>query len=146
MVNFRHDDIDLVGQLVNIQINEALPNSLRGELGTITLYSHNLNFSNLSPDRLLILCGELNKNLKQIEKALHIKVKQNGTEFSISGKKEDVNIGVNALFDLKEKLELNSTITPDIVHLSLHSAKFEETDQNESTSLFIKNSKSNCLC
>ena len=102
------------------------------------MYSHNLNFSNLSPDRLLILCGELNKNLKQIEKALHIKVKQNGTEFSISGKKEDVNIGVNALFDLKEKLELNSTITPDIVHLSLHSAKFEETDQNESTSLFIK--------
>ena len=33
VVNFRHDDIDLVGQLVNIQINEALPNSLRGELG-----------------------------------------------------------------------------------------------------------------
>ena len=32
VVNFRHDDFDLVGQLVNIQINEALPNSLRGEL------------------------------------------------------------------------------------------------------------------
>tara|TARA_B100000963_G_scaffold47969_1_gene36245 strand:- start:1641 stop:2585 length:945 start_codon:yes stop_codon:yes gene_type:complete len=102
------------------------------------LYSHNLNFSNLSPDRLLILCGELNKNLKQIEKALHIKVKQNGTEFNISGKREDVNIGVNALFDLKEKLELNSAITPDIVHLSLHSAKFEELDQSESSSLLIK--------
>ena len=102
------------------------------------MYSHNLNFSNLSPDRLLILCGELNKNLKQIEKALHIKVKQNGTEFNISGKREDVNIGVNALFDLKEKLELNSAITPDIVHLSLHSAKFEELDQSESSSLLIK--------
>ena len=33
VVNFSYDDIDLVGQLVNIQINEALPNSLRGELG-----------------------------------------------------------------------------------------------------------------
>ncbi len=102
------------------------------------MYSHNLNFSNLSPDRLLLLCGELNKNLKQIEKALQVKVKQNGTEFNISGKKEDVNVGVNALFDLKEKLELNSAITPDIVHLSLHSAKFDEAENNEKNSLFIK--------
>jgi len=31
-VNFSSNDIDLVGQLVNIQINEALPNCLRGNL------------------------------------------------------------------------------------------------------------------
>ena len=30
VVNFQSDDYDLIGQLVNIQINEALPNSLRG--------------------------------------------------------------------------------------------------------------------
>jgi len=51
------------------------------------LYNHNLNFSNLSPDRLQLLCGEFNKHLKQIEKALKIKVSQNGTEFDLSGKK-----------------------------------------------------------
>ena len=32
IVNFSSNDIDLVGQLVNIQINEALPNCLRGNL------------------------------------------------------------------------------------------------------------------
>ena len=32
VVNFQADNYDLVGQLVNIQINEALPNSLRGVL------------------------------------------------------------------------------------------------------------------
>ena len=32
VVNFSSNDIDLVGQLVNIQINEALPNCLRGTL------------------------------------------------------------------------------------------------------------------
>ena len=32
VVNFKADDYDLIGQLVNIQINEALPNSLRGVL------------------------------------------------------------------------------------------------------------------
>ena len=32
VVNFQSDNYDLVGQLVNIQINEALPNSLRGEI------------------------------------------------------------------------------------------------------------------
>ena len=53
------------------------------------MYSQQLNFSNLTPDRLILLCGEFNKNLKQIEKALRIKVLQNGTEFELKGKKED---------------------------------------------------------
>jgi phosphate starvation-inducible PhoH-like protein len=102
------------------------------------LYSQQLNFSNLTPDRLILLCGEFNKNLKQIEKALRIKVLQNGTEFELKGKKEDVGIGVSALFSLKEKLETNSIITPDVVHLSLHSAKFEDKENEESSSSKIK--------
>ena len=73
-----------------------------------------------------LLCGELNKNLKQIEKALKIKVSQNGTEFDLSGRKSDVGIAVSALLDLKEKIELNTSITPDLVHLSLHTAKFSD--------------------
>ena len=32
VVNFAHDSIDLVGQLINIQIDDALPNCLRGTL------------------------------------------------------------------------------------------------------------------
>ena len=44
----------------------------------------------------MLLCGELNKNLKQIEKALKIKVIQNGTEFNISGNQDDVEMGVSA--------------------------------------------------
>ena len=102
------------------------------------MYSQQLNFSNLTPDRLILLCGEFNKNLKQIEKALRIKVLQNGTEFELKGKKEDVGIGVSALFSLKEKLETNSIITPDVVHLSLHSAKFEDKGNEESNSSKIK--------
>ena len=58
------------------------------------MYSHQLNFSNLPPEQLMLLCGELNKNLKQIEKALKIKVIQNGTEFNISGNQDDVEMGV----------------------------------------------------
>ena len=102
------------------------------------MYSQQLNFSNLTPDRLILLCGEFNKNLKQIEKALRIKVLQNGTEFELKGKKEDVGIGVSALFSLKEKLETNSIITPDVVHLILHSAKFEDKENEESSSSKIK--------
>ena len=102
------------------------------------MYSQQLNFSNLTPDRLILLCGEFNKNLKQIEKALRIKVLQNGTEFELKGKKEDVGIGVSALFSLKEKLETNSIITPDVVHLSLHSAKFEDKENEDSNSSKIK--------
>ena len=86
----------------------------------------------------MLLCGELNKNLKQIEKALKIKVLQNGTEFNLSGKEEDVQIGVSALYDLKQKLETNSAITSDIVHLSLHTAKFSNQEAEGSDSLQIK--------
>ena len=32
VVNFAHDGIDLVGQLINIRIDDALPNCLRGTL------------------------------------------------------------------------------------------------------------------
>ena len=32
IVNFKSNDIDLVGEMINIQINEALPNCLRGNL------------------------------------------------------------------------------------------------------------------
>ena len=32
VVNFRSDDVELIGQFVTVRINEALPNSLRGEL------------------------------------------------------------------------------------------------------------------
>jgi len=86
----------------------------------------------------MLLCGELNKNLKQIEKALKIKVLQNGTEFNLSGKEEDVQIGISALYDLKQKLETSSVITSDIVHLSLHSAKFADQEVEGSDSLQIK--------
>ena len=86
----------------------------------------------------MLLCGELNKNLKQIEKALKIKVLQNGTEFNLSGREEDVQIGVSALYDLKQKLETNSAITSDVVHLSLHTAKFSNQEAEGSDSLQIK--------
>ena len=86
----------------------------------------------------MLLCGELNKNLKQIEKALKIKVIQNGTEFNISGNQDDVEMGVSALFDLKQKLETNSVITPDLIHLSLHTAKFSDAEKIDSKEVHIK--------
>jgi len=102
------------------------------------LFNYQLNFSNLPPERLILLCGEFNKNLKQIEKALKIKVLQNGTEFNLSGKEKDVQVGISALYDLKQKLETNSVITPDVVHLSLHTAKFSDQEAEGSDSLQIK--------
>ena len=92
----------------------------------------------MPPERLILLCGEFNKNLKQIEKALKIKILQNGTEFDLSGKEDDVQIGVSALFDLKQKLDNNAVITPDLVHLSLHSAKFNGEEVSSKKSPQIK--------
>ena len=92
----------------------------------------------MPPERLILLCGEFNKNLKQIEKSLKIKINQNGTEFDLSGKEDDVQIGVSALFELKLKLDNNVVITPDLVHLSLHSAKFNGEDVSSKDTPKIK--------
>ena len=92
----------------------------------------------MPPERLILLCGEFNKNLKQIEKSLKIKINQNGTEFDLSGKEDDVQIGVSALFELKLKLDNNVVITPDLVHLSLHSAKFNGEDVSSKDTPQIK--------
>lgn len=92
----------------------------------------------MPPERLILLCGEFNKNLKQIEKSLKIKINQNGTEFDLSGKEDDVQIGVSALFELKLKLDNNVLITPDLVHLSLHSAKFNGEDVSSKDTPQIK--------
>jgi phosphate starvation-inducible PhoH-like protein len=92
----------------------------------------------MPPERLILLCGEFNKNLKQIEKSLKIKINQNGTEFDLLGKEDDVQIGVSALFELKLKLDNNVVITPDLVHLSLHSAKFNGEDVSSKDTPQIK--------
>ena len=92
----------------------------------------------MPPERLILLCGEFNKNLKQIEKSLKIKINQNGTEFDLSGKEDDVQIGVSALFELKLKLDNNVVITPDLVHLSLHSAKYNGEDVSSKDTPQIK--------
>ncbi len=106
-----------------------------------TLFNYQLNFPNLPPERLVVLCGELNRNLKQIEKSLKIKVLQNGTEFNLSGEEADVQIGVLALNDLKQKLEANSVITSDVVHLSLHAAKFSNQESGGRDCMEIKTPK-----
>ena len=106
-----------------------------------TLFNYQLNFPNLPPERLVVLCGELNRNLKQIEKSLKIKVLQNGTEFNLSGEEADVQIGVLSLNDLKQKLEANSVITSDVVHLSLHAAKFSNQESGGRDCMEIKTPK-----
>ncbi len=106
-----------------------------------TLFNYQLNFPNLPPERLVVLCGELNRNLKQIEKSLKIKVLQNGTEFNLLGEEADVQIGVLALNDLKQKLEANSVITSDVVHLSLHAAKFSNQESGGRDCMEIKTPK-----
>ena len=49
-----------------------------------------------------------------------------------------MQIGVSALFELKLKLDNNVVITPDLVHLSLHSAKFNGEDVSSKDTPQIK--------
>ena len=81
-------------------------------------------------DVLIRFVGELNENLKIVEKTFKVKIFQNGNKISISGEKENTKKASNAIKDLylstsngselsKEQIQMvinkNADINPDVI-------------------------------
>ena len=85
-------------------------------------------------DRITSLCGPTNSILKQIEKALDIKIVNRGANFKIKGPVSELNIGKTVITKLYSDLEKVSELSPSSVHLYLREAinnsKREENMEN----------------
>ena len=61
--------------------------------------------------------GELNENLKFVEKTFNVKIFQNGNNLKIQGSQKDVNLSTDALERLYEAAGQGIEITKETLHL-----------------------------
>lgn len=70
--------------------------------------------------RIANLCGRLDEHLKQIESQLHLKIIYHGNKFQINGSPSSTAIAKNVLETLYGLTSHEKTLTPELVHLTLH--------------------------
>ena len=84
--------------------------------------------------------GELNGNIKFIEKSFKVKVFQNGNKLKITGHDEDVKLASDAFKKLYEAAGKGVEITKETLHLCIQEVK-EESSSQDYEDLIIKTPK-----
>ena len=97
----------------------------------------NLELNPNNADVLIRFVGELNKNIKLVEKNFNVKIFQNGNKISISGDEENIKKASNALIDLyastsngmelsREKIQMVMNNNEDLHAVSTSSENIKE--------------------
>lgn len=91
--------------------------------------------------RLAVLCGHFDENIKQIEKQLNVRVNNHGHHFQVTGEEEPAEIAKEVLFKLYIETEHDENLTPNKVHLFIQNSRPEHrhavdpTQHNDGTLL-----------
>ena len=89
----------------------------------------NLILSPPDANVLVRFVGELNGNIKFIEKSFKVKVFQNGNKLKITGQDEDVKLASDALKKLYEAAGKGVEITKETLHLCIQEVKEDSSSQ-----------------
>lgn len=100
----------------------------------------NLILSPPDANVLVRFVGELNGNIKFIEKSFKVKVFQNGNKLKISGHDEDVKLASDALKKLYEAAGKGVEITKETLHLCIQEVK-EDSSSQDYEDIIIKTPK-----
>ena len=90
----------------------------------------NLILSPPDANVLVRFVGELNGNIKFIEKSFKVKVFQNGNKLKITGHDEDVKLASDALKKLYEAAGKGVEITKETLHLCIQEVKDNSSNQD----------------
>ena len=90
----------------------------------------NLILSPPDANVLVRFVGELNGNIKFIEKSFKVKVFQNGNKLKITGQDEDVKLASDALKKLYEAAGKGVEITKETLHLCIQEVKDNSSSQD----------------
>ena len=85
----------------------------------------NLELTPSDANVMVRFVGELNENLKFVEKNFNVKIFQNGNNLNIQGSNKDVGLSADALKRLYEAAGKGIEITNEILHLCI-----QESDEN----------------
>jgi phosphate starvation-inducible PhoH-like protein len=94
----------------------------------------------LDQERIANLCGPTNSILKQIERALDIKIINRGANFKIKGPVSGLNIGKTVLTKLYSDLEKVNELSPSSVHLYLREAINKSEREKNMENIFTSKS------
>ena len=100
----------------------------------------NLILSPPDANVLVRFVGELNGNIKFIEKSFKVKVFQNGNKLKITGHDEDVKLASDALKKLYEAAGKGIEITKETLHLCIQEVK-EDSSSKDYEDIIIKTPK-----
>jgi len=100
----------------------------------------NLILSPPDANVLVRFVGELNGNIKFIEKSFKVKVFQNGNKLKITGHDEDVKLASDALKKLYEAAGKGIEITKETLHLCIQEVK-EDSSSQDYEDIIIKTPK-----
>ena len=100
----------------------------------------NLILSPPDANVLVRFVGELNGNIKFIEKSFKVKVFQNGNKLKITGNDEDVKLASDALKKLYEAAGKGVEITKETLHLCIQEVK-EDSFSQDYEDIIIKTPK-----
>ena len=100
----------------------------------------NLILSPPDANVLVRFVGELNGNIKFIEKSFKVKVFQNGNKLKITGHDEDVKLASDALRKLYEAAGKGVEITKETLHLCIQEVK-EDSSSQDYEDIIIKTPK-----
>lgn len=84
--------------------------------------------------RLAALCGQLDGNIKQIEKRFGIEIHRRGNIFSLEGKSTKTSSAASIIRQLYAETESGIELTPDSVHLLIQEVKMEDSPSREGIS------------
>ena len=85
----------------------------------------NLELTPSDANVMVRFVGELNENLKFVEKNFNVKIFQNGNNLKIQGSNKDVGLSADALKRLYEAAGKGIEITNEILHLCI-----QESNEN----------------
>ena len=100
----------------------------------------NLILSPPDANVLVRFVGELNGNIKFIEKSFKVKVFQNGNKLKITGQDENVKLASDALKKLYEAAGKGVEITKETLHLCIQEVK-EDSSSKDYEDIIIKTPK-----
>ncbi len=81
----------------------------------------NVSLKPSNAERIALLVGELNGNLKLIEKSFSVKIFHKGDEVKITGNEKDIKHASDAILDLYNLTKKNIEISKEAVHLTIQS-------------------------
>jgi len=99
------------------------------------------DFLPLDNDRLLLLCGECNENLRLIERRVGVEITNRGTKFRIIGSKKLIKVASGILHSLYRESKTNRRLSAVDVHMQIQVGLADSSDDSakeESISITTK--------